>query len=74
MDKKSLYAIIAVVVIIIAGAWLWLNSERTSDVSAPGTQGGTSAGNDTASINQDLDNINVEEPDFKGIDSDLNSL
>ncbi len=84
MDKKSIY-IIAAVVIIAAGIWFWLNqpvsnapvveTPQGSAVTGGNVTGGavTEADN-TASINQDLNNITVEDPDFKNIDTDLNSL
>ncbi len=38
------------------------------------TGGAVTEADNTASINQNLNNITVEDPDFKSIDSDLNSL
>ncbi|MDO8664353.1 MAG: hypothetical protein Q7K44_02275 [Candidatus Liptonbacteria bacterium] len=82
MDKKSIYIIVAVAIIAV-GIWFWFN-QPVSNAPVGGTfapvgvtppQGGavTEADN-TASINQDLNNITVEDPDFNTIDTDLNSL
>lgn len=85
MDKKSIY-IIAVIAIIAVGIWFWLNQPvSNAPVGETSPQGSVVTGGDvtgsavteadnTASINQDLNNITVEDPDFKSIDSDLNSL
>ncbi len=82
MDKKSIYIIVAIAIIAV-GIWFWLNQpvsnapvgETLAPVGVTSPQGSavTEADN-TASINQDLNNITVEDPDFKSIDSDLNSL
>jgi len=73
MDKKSLYILIAIVV-IAAGVWFWM-SQPSSNVPYGAPQGSAVTGNDTtASINQDLNNITVQDPSFNTIDTDLNSL
>ncbi|HUX35851.1 MAG TPA: hypothetical protein VMV71_02350 [Candidatus Paceibacterota bacterium] len=73
MDKKIIYLIVAVVV-ILAGIWLWM-SQPSSGVPAGAPQGSAVTGNDTtASINQDLNNVTVQDPNFNAIDTDLNSL
>lgn len=75
MNKKSTY-IIAAIAIIAVGIWFWLNQPvSNAPVGETSPQGSavTEADN-TASINQDLNNITVEDPDFMSIDSDLNSL
>jgi cytoskeletal protein RodZ len=67
--KKS-YIFLIIVVIVIIGIWLWLDQTPTS---AP-TGKETPASDTTASINQILDEINVEAADLNAIDADLNSL
>ena len=71
MNKRSTYILIAVIATIAVGLWLWLNQPISN---AP--VGGTSpqGGDDTASINRDLNGIIIEDPDFKSVDDDLNSL
>ena len=70
------YIIIAAVVLIAAGLWFLLNQPALNvpvDNAAVSADAATST-DTTTSINQDLNNINVESPDFKSIDTDLDSL
>lgn len=69
MNKKIIYIIITAVIITV-GLWLWMNQPVSN---APTSQ--TPQKDDTTGkINHDLNNITVEDPDFKNIDSDLKSL
>ncbi|GEM_PF-2159852 len=70
------YIIIAAIVLIAAGLWFWSNqSASNAPVNNTTPVGAGAADADTTtSINQDLDNLNVKSPDFKSIDTDLNSL
>ena len=74
MGKTSIYILIIVAAMVI---WLgvWIN-QPGSNVPVGGTSvGSIVAGSDTTSaINHELNAITVEDPDFKNIDSDLNSL
>ncbi len=63
MNRKSIY--ILIVIVVAVGLWFWMNQYASPVV----TEGDT-----TASINQDLNNIAVQDPDFNTIDTDLNSL
>ena len=74
MDKKSIYIIVAVVIIVV-GIWFWMN-QSTSNAPTEGTSQGSAVmeSDSTASINQDLNNIAVQESDFNSIDADVNSL
>jgi cell division septal protein FtsQ len=66
------YIFIVIIVIVVVGIWLW---SRPPVSNAPvGNNAETSAVDTTASINQDLNNVNIETPDFEAIDTDLNSL
>ena len=72
MDKKIVYLIIAIVVIALA-AWFWMKQPAPSvPVSAPvsGVQGTDS----TSAINQEINSVTVQSPDFNAIDQDLNTL
>lgn len=76
MNKTSMYILIAVIAVVAAGLWFWRN-QPVSNIPVSGTspQGNAAlGGNDTASINQNLNNIILNEPDFKSIDNDLNLL
>ncbi|MBI4085896.1 MAG: hypothetical protein HY433_01470 [Candidatus Liptonbacteria bacterium] len=77
--NKNIIIIGVVAVLLIVGVWL----SKAPVSRAPVTEGlplqdatGTTlqTGDTTGIINQDLQNITVEEPDFQSIDSDLNSL
>ncbi len=71
--NKSTYILIAVVVIIILGVWWWSNQPASAPTTgAPA--GALSTSDNTASINSNLNSINVQEPDFGPVDTDLNSL
>ena len=75
MSKKTLYIISIIIILLGIGAWLWTQAPVTQ---APSTgqapQGAAETSDTTASINQDLQNIIVEDPNFQSIDSDVNSL
>lgn len=78
MNKKLIYLIVAVIVVVAVGLWILAN-RPLSNTPATGTpqaqEGNAVVGSDTTGvINQDLNNITVEDLDFKSIDSDLNSL
>lgn len=75
MNKKLIYILIAVVIIVAVGLWL-RTSQPTSNTPTVGTpqENIVARNNTTEVINQDLNNIMVDEPDFKDIDDDLNSL
>ncbi len=67
MNKTYIYIVIAIIVIL--GIWFW---SRPPVSNAP--VGSNPAVDTTVSINQDLNNVSVDSPDFKAIDTDLNSL
>lgn len=75
MSKKTLYIIIVIIVLLGIGAWWWMQAPVTH---APSTgqvpQGAVEPSDTTASINQDLQNITVQDPNFQSIDTDVNSL
>ena len=70
--------------IVAVGLWLWLDQPVSNapadealleEGAATSLQGNVVVEDDnTASINQDLDKVDVLDPDFNSIDSDLNSL
>ena len=70
MSKKVIYILIVIIVLAVIGIWFWTQAPVTQ---APVS--GTPQGNDnTAAITSDLNSISIEDPDFKSIDSDLDSL
>ncbi len=70
MNKTFIYIVIAIIVVL--GAWFLLR-QPVSNAPVENVPA-NSAADTTASINQDLNNISVQTPDFKAIDTDLNSL
>jgi len=78
MNKKLIYIFIVVIAVIAVGLWLWLNPPAANAPvggTPQGPQGNVVTESDTTSvINQDLNSITIEDPDFKNIDNDLNSL
>lgn len=75
MSKKTLSIIIIIVILLGIGAWLWMQAPVTQAPSTGQTPQSSAETNDTtASINQDLQNIAIEDPNFQSIDSDVNSL
>lgn len=79
INKKTAYIIAAIVVLIAVGAWLWLQAPVSQAPSAgelpQGATGAAVQASDTTSaIDQDFQNINIEDPNFQSIDSDVNSL
>ncbi len=75
MDKKAVYLIIAVIVIALA-AWFWMKQPASAPAPAAPATGmqGTTGADDTASINKDINNITVQDPNFNAIDQGVNSL
>ncbi len=79
MNTKAIYILVAAVIVIAVGWWFWMN-QPVSNQPASGTaqeqgQENVSAGSDaTEAIDQDLNSITIEDPDFESIDGDLNSL
>ena len=68
--KGQMFVIGAIIVIV--GVWFWLGQPASN---APTTDNSMVSGADTTSaIDQDLNNISVDTPDFNSIDTDLNSL
>ena len=71
MNKNLIYTLV-VIVVIVSGAWFWMNP--VSSPTGGTSQKGVVETDNAASINQDLNAINVQDPDFNSIDADLNSL
>lgn len=80
INKKTAYIIAAIIILMAVGAWLWLQAPVSQAPSAgelppQGATGATVQASDTTSaIDQGLQNINIEDPNFQSIDSDVNSL
>ena len=79
MEKKTIYLIIAAVILIGAIAlWWWMNpSAPEVPENVSGDAEGTAIdfeGDTTAGISQDLQEIDLDETDFQSVDSDLNQL
>jgi len=77
--NKNIIIIGVVVVLLVVGVWLSKAPVSRAPVAGElplqGATGTTvQTGDTTDIINQDLQNITVEEPDFQSIDNDLNSL
>ncbi len=75
MSKRTLYIIIGIIILLAIGVWWWMQAPVTH---APSTgqvpQGAAGTSDTTASINQDLQNITIQDPNFQSIDTDVNSL
>lgn len=70
MSKTVIWTIV-VIIILAVGIWFW----RSRSVTNAPTNNGTSVQSDnTAAMASDLNNANVQDPDFQGIDQDVNSL
>ncbi|MEK7546659.1 MAG: hypothetical protein AAB536_00550 [Patescibacteria group bacterium] len=76
MDKKSIYIIIAVVV-VAAALWFWVNQPASAPgapISGTPKENAVTGSDTTGAINQDLNSIMIEDSNFKTIDNDINSL
>lgn len=73
MNKNTIYLFIALL-IIVAGVWFWMNQPVLNAPTTGTPQGNVAANDTTAAINQDVNAINIQDPDFTNIDSDVNSL
>lgn len=69
MNKKSVYILIALIVIAV-GLWLLMNRQTPSS----GQENIGAAGDAAGAISQDIDNVNIQSPDFQAIDADVDSL
>ncbi len=70
--NKTLIAIIVLAVVVILGFWLF-----NKPAQAPNTTGAAEVAEDTtASINQQLDSVNVTDlnKEFEAVDTELNNL
>ena len=77
MLKKILYAIVVIVIIVIL-AIMWTDS-KNKKVEAPlvNSENTTTQSDTTASINSELDSINVDsgiDTDLKSVDADVKTL
>lgn len=74
MNKNILIVIVVVAVLVLAGVWFWSRqSSAPSQTQQPLTQ---ESSDTTASINADLNALDLGDVDkeFQDIDTDLNSL
>ncbi|MDP2664385.1 MAG: hypothetical protein Q8O97_00220 [bacterium] len=74
MNKNILIISAAVGVLVLAGIWFWSKqSSAPSQTQQPSSQ---EPSDNTASINADLDALDLGDIDkeFQGIDADLNTL
>lgn len=84
MNKKTFSIVSVIVAVLIIGAWWWSKApvsqapnagEPSQDTTGIQSTTGAAIQSDTTGIiNQDLQNITVEDPDFQSIDSDVDSL
>lgn len=72
--NKSTYILIAVVIILVVGVWWWLNQPASAPAGAPAAGAPSVTNDSTAAINQGLNNVSIQDPDFGPVDADLNSL
>jgi hypothetical protein len=70
--NKLIYTVI-IIVVVVGGVWFW-RSHKSANAPAASDNGNSVSADTAASMQSDLNNVNVQDSDFQAIDKDSASL